>query len=146
MTMFYVLESACSQIPCPVFSIAHTIESLIKWAVPIILIVIGMLDFAKATMANDEGDIAKAKQIFIKRLLSGMCVFVIMAVLELVFNVLAASAENGENDGGSVWTCVNQIFNGQVDGGCDNIEYLDQEAEANKNADSETDSETNTEN
>ena len=88
MTMFYVLANACSQIPCPVFRIAYVVKLLIQWAVPVVLVILGMLDFTKAAMANDESGISKAKQSFIKRLIAAVSVFFVMTVLELTFNVL----------------------------------------------------------
>lgn len=150
MTMFYVLN-VCSDIPCPVFQIAHVIKLLIQWAVPIIIIIYGMLDFAKATMANDESGISKAKQTFIKRLISGASIFFIMSILQLTFSILSSSANNaadGKGEGGEgILECVNLIFSGEVtedSGLCDNDPF-DQEADADADADSDTDTDADSE-
>ena len=131
MTMFYVLAS-CADIPCPVFSIAHIIETLIQWAVPIIIIIFGMIDFGKAAMAHDEGDIAKAKQTFIRRLIAGACVFFVMTILELTVSNLAVTDNNAADGKGknanSAWQCVKLIFSGDVSedsGLCDNDPFDD---------------------
>ena len=114
--MFYVL-SACSEIPCPVFDIAHIIVQLIKFVVPVVLIFMGMLDFTKATMAQDENGIAEAKKSFIKRLIAACCVFFVFVILQFVFNILAMTAEGveGGQDGKSVWSCVESIFSGNIE-------------------------------
>lgn len=139
MTMFYVLANACSQIPCPVFRIAYVVKLLIQWAVPVVLVILGMLDFTKAAMANDESGISKAKQSFIKRLIAAVSVFFVMTVLELTFNVLASSADKAGDeglDGRSVWHCVKQIFDGSQDN-CDNTPFTDDPVTPDPDADPE---------
>lgn len=125
MTMFYTL-AGCADIPCPVFEITHIIKNIIEVVVPVVLIIFGMIDFAKATMAHDEGDIAKAKDTFIKRLIAAISMFFVIFVLELAFSIIAKSADKaGEGqDGRSVWTCVNEIFKGPTDN-CNKQEFID---------------------
>lgn len=132
MTMFYTL-AGCAEIPCPVFEIAHVIKNIIEIVVPVILIILGMIDFAKATMGHDEGEISKAKDAFIKRLLAAFSVFFVVFVLQLVFNIIADSADRGGEgqDGRSIWTCVDRIFKGvseadKANGVCDNDPFSSQ--------------------
>ena len=81
------------------------IYNLLKMITPIALIVFGMLDFAKATTAQDEAAISKAGKKFIQRLIAGVAVF-------LVFTIVQFSAELLSNAGaGSIMECANCLLN-----------------------------------
>ncbi len=51
------------------------------WVVPLIIIVLGMVDFAKAMMSQDEKAISKATGALIKRVVAGLAVFIIPTVI-----------------------------------------------------------------
>lgn len=126
MTMFYTL-AGCADIPCPVFKIVHIIKLLIEFVVPVVLIILGMLDFAKATMAHDDNGIIEAKNTFIRRLIAACTVFFVVVIFELVFNIIADSADNAGSgqDGRSVWTCVSQMLDGD-ESSCDNTPFTNE--------------------
>ena len=48
-----------------------TIVTIIKIVIPIILIVLGLLDLGKATIAQKDDEIKKAQMTFIKRIIGG---------------------------------------------------------------------------
>lgn len=70
--------------------------TLIKIGVPVILIIFGMLDLGKAVMANKEDEIKKGQQTFIKRAIAAILVFLVVAIVQLVFGLLvkAGSTDN----------------------------------------------------
>lgn len=74
-----------SQIP----SITRTIVALIKIAVPIILIIMGMIDMLQATIASDEKKMSDAKGKFIKRLISAAVVFLVVAIVQFLVGIVA---------------------------------------------------------
>ena len=49
--------------------------------VPIILIVLGSLDFATAIFSSDENNMKKAQGKFIKRIIIAVCIFLIPVIL-----------------------------------------------------------------
>ena len=59
----------------------------IKILVPIILLVLGSIDFIKAIFAQDEGAIKKAQATFIKRLIIAVAIFLIPSVLKALLNI-----------------------------------------------------------
>lgn len=72
--------------------IVTNVVKIIQVAVPIIIIVFGMMDFMKAVMAQKDDEIKKAQGIFIKRLLAGALVFLVIVIVKFVVNFV--SAEN----------------------------------------------------
>lgn len=128
MTMFNIL--GCADIPCPVFRITHLVKLLLQIFVPVVLIIMGMIDFTKATMAHDEGDIVKAKNQFIKRLIAAGSMFFVVSVFQLTFNVIAKNADSNTSDGQSIWKCVNNMLSGN-EGSCDNTPFSNEDTNAN---------------
>ena len=83
MNLFYVLEgdsTLCGNILVPneLFNLVSTIIQMIKIVVPILLIIWGMLDFAKSVVAKKEEDIKKYQKAFVSRLISALVVFLIV--------------------------------------------------------------------
>ena len=72
---------ACEQIPDAVFNIVSLIIMAIQVVVPILLIIWGMIDFAKAVVGGDEDKIKAGQKIFIKRLIAAAIVFGFLASL-----------------------------------------------------------------
>ena len=61
----------------------HTIIVVIKIAVPIILVILGMLDLFKGITSSKEDEIKKAQGMFIKRLLSAAIIFFVISIVQL---------------------------------------------------------------
>ena len=78
--------------------------NVIKIVVPILLIIYGMLDLGKAVMAQKEDEIKKGQQTFIKRLVAAAIVFLVVFIVQIVFNLVA-------NDSGNIWGCVDCFIN-----------------------------------
>lgn len=106
--MFILTECMGIEIPDALPKIVSLIVNLIKIAVPIILIVLGMLDLGKAVVAQKEDEIKKGQQTFIKRLIAAVLVFFIVAIVQLLFSVLSAADVTNDN----IWNCVDSFLNG----------------------------------
>ena len=59
----------------------------VKIAVPIILIVMGSLDFGKAFISSDEDAMKKAQKKFIMRLIIALVIFFIPALVNILLNI-----------------------------------------------------------
>lgn len=66
----------------------------IKIIVPIILIIFGIIEMLKAATANDEKVMKEAQGKLIKRIVYAVLIFFIVAIVQLVFNVLAKAGSN----------------------------------------------------
>jgi hypothetical protein len=83
----------------------HNIIVILKIAVPILLVIFGMIDFAKGVTAGKEDEIKKGQDIFIKRLIAAACVFFVVTIVQLVMSLVSS-------DDDSFWSCANGILNG----------------------------------
>lgn len=119
--MFYILDVADSTlcegilVPNVLFNVVSTIITGIKIVVPILLIIWGMLDFAKSVVAKKEEDIKKYQKAFVSRLISALVVFLIVFVVQLAVN-LVSSVEDTVNEEGTtvsdIWSCSKKFING----------------------------------
>ena len=109
--MFQVLaqlsmSQACDAIPKEIRGLCGTVVNLIKIAVPILLIIFGMLDLGKAVMAQKEDEIKKGQQTFIKRVIAAVIVFFVVAITQMVVGLIASSADEDE---GELKNCIDQM-------------------------------------
>ena len=89
-----------SQIPHTV----HLIIVILKIAVPILLVVLGMMDLLKAVTANKEDEIKKGQQMFFKRLIAAVIVFFVFTIVQLVISFADTSSDN-------IMDCANCFIN-----------------------------------
>lgn len=108
--MFNILDVSCEatkQCSClimPALSLIKQFINIVKIAIPIILIVMGMIDLAKAMMSADDGAMKKAQGSFVKKLIAGVCVFLVPTILNFVLSVVATGTK-GEVEIGNWATC-----------------------------------------
>lgn len=84
----------------------HMIILVIQIVVPVLLVVFGSIDFLKAVIAQKEDEIKKGQQTFIKRLIAGIIVFFVIAVVKLIISFAAG------DDKDTILQCANCFFNG----------------------------------
>lgn len=60
---------------------------LVRILVPILLVILGILDFAKAIFSSNEDGMKKAQQKFIKRLIAAIIVFLIPLLVDLLLEI-----------------------------------------------------------
>ena len=72
----------------------HTVILVIQIAVPILLVIFGMLDLFKSITAQKEDEIKKGQQIFIKRLIAAVLVFFVFVIVKVVIGVAADGTKN----------------------------------------------------
>ena len=117
MNLVNVLANYCTGvmeggIPEGIGNVVHLIVIAIQVVVPILLIIWGMIDFAKAVIGQDEEKIKAGQKTFIKRLIAALVVFLIVTIVQLAIN-LAASVGGTGNDANSAWNCASSLINGQ---------------------------------
>ena len=88
------------------------IVTTIKIVVPILLVIFGLLDLAKAVMAQKEDEIKKGQQTLVKRFIAAVIVFFVIYLVQIV--VKFASGEDS-----SIIGCFNCFINATAaDDGC----------------------------
>ena len=68
-------------------SIAYLVNEILlypKFIVPILLVLYGTLDFFKAVTAGKEDEMKKAQKTFVKRLIIGVAIFLIPAMMNVI--------------------------------------------------------------
>ena len=88
----------------------YNIILLIKIAVPVLLVIFGMMDLVKAIIAQKEDEIKKGQHTFIKRLITAALVFFVTSIVQLVISFVGG---NDEHVG--MWDCVNCFLNNKCD-------------------------------
>lgn len=100
-------------------NIVSTIITVIKIVVPVLLVIMGMLDLMKGVTAGKEDEMKKAQGLFIKRLISGALVFLVVTIVQLIISFVA-----DEEDKPNISTCSKCFINGDCtyktksDGSC----------------------------
>ena len=115
MDLVQLLYSGCpgvADIPDQLIDIVSTIVTIMKFGIPLLLIIFGMLDLGKAVMASKEDEIKKGQQLFIKRVIAAVIAFFVVFVVQLVVNVAASG-----NEASDIWECVNVFVNGRPNAG-----------------------------
>ena len=112
--MFNVLVNCMGvDVPNILPNIVSLAVGIIQVVVPILLIIMGMLDLGKAVMASKEDEIKKAQTLFIKRIVAAVLVFFIVAIVQLVFGLLAdADGSDGSIDKEGITECMDLFLNG----------------------------------
>ena len=119
--MLNILDTANSTlcdgilVPNELFNLVHTIINVIKIAVPILLIIFGMIDFAKSVVAKSEDDVKKYRKNFVSRLISALIVFLLIFIVQLAVNLIASVEETTNENGqtiSDIWSCSKKFING----------------------------------
>ena len=102
-------------VPNALFNVVALIVKCIKIAVPILLVILGMLDFTKSIVAKKEEDIKKYQKAFVSRLISALVVFLIVFIVQLAVNLVSGVEDKSNEDGqtiSDVWSCSRKFING----------------------------------
>ena len=87
--------------------LVSSLVTIIKIVVPILLIVFGLLDLAKAVVASKEDEIKKGQNTFVKRLIAAVVVFLSIQIVQVVIRFVS-------NNDVSVAQCFNCFIHGDV--------------------------------
>lgn len=103
--MFILDGYVCNNlIPTEIANTIGSVYNILLIAIPVMIVLFGVIDFLKAVMAGKEDDIKKSTSVFIKRLITGLLVFFVLAFVKLLLGVIQT------NNTGGVSECLNTIF------------------------------------
>ena len=104
-----ILGITCAQL-APIMRVISYLLKLLKWAIPIVLIVMIVIDFVKATIANDEKKMNEAKNTAGKRVIYALVIFLVPTIVSLLFKTLGGNIGGGELTGPTDWiSCFNRF-------------------------------------
>lgn len=107
--MFILLDDYTCGIPTEITNTIGAVYNILLIAVPIIVVLFGIIDFVKAAISGKEDEIKKNTSTFIKRVITGLLVFFVLAVVKLIINVIQTNNTNGVTD------CLTTIFGNKTD-------------------------------
>ncbi|MBQ6494955.1 MAG: hypothetical protein IJI49_03030 [Bacilli bacterium] len=119
----FVLDGYCGDL-YPIIKLIKMVINLIKFAVPIALIVFITIDLVKAVIASNEEDMKKARNVAVKRIIYAVGVFLVFSVVQLVMSIIAeagvsdlAGNEIDVQTWKACWECRNKSDCGLVETG-----------------------------
>lgn len=92
------------------FKIVGYVIAIVKWIVPLIIIVFGMIDFGKAVISNDEKTINKATGALIRRFIAGIAIFFVPTIIMAILNVLQISKGIEKETDTNFGACTKCLF------------------------------------
>lgn len=95
------------QIPAKAPELVHMFILIAQIAVPILLVIFGMIDFAKGIMSQKEDEIKKGQKTFISRVIMGAVIFFIVALVKLLIGIVVDNSGNRQN----IIACIDCFVN-----------------------------------
>lgn len=102
-------EGLLTDIPGIVPKVVNIVYMVLQILVPVFLVIFGSLDFLKAVIAQKDDEIKKGQQTFIKRLISGIIVFFVFALVKLIISFA------GDSNKSQILDCASCLINNNGD-------------------------------
>ena len=93
------------KIPTIFPNIISILYNVVQIAVPIVLVVMGSLDLMKSLTAGKEDDMKKGQQLFIKRLVYAVLIFLVFIIVKFVISFVANDSSN-DNKATRIMQCA----------------------------------------
>ena len=111
MDNVFAREFVCEALPDVVFDeqvpvIIKTVILIFQISVPVLLVIMGSIDLFKGIYSQKEDEIKKGQQIFIKRLISGLLVFFVIAIVKFVISAVGSTSDP------TIMSCVKWLIYG----------------------------------
>ncbi len=85
----------------PVVTIIYNVVNVLKWVVPILLILFGSLDLARAVIAGKEEEMKKAQGVLIRRAVYAIAVFLVFTLVSFIMAIIPTGL--GDQTWGDCW-------------------------------------------
>lgn len=97
-------------IPSRLIDIINTIVTIIQIGVPIVLIILGMIDFGKSAIAQKEDEMKKGQRVFISRLVTALLVFFVILFVKIGIRFV-----NDRNESSKIVSCIDCFISGRCE-------------------------------
>ena len=98
---------ACGCIPAGVADITSKIYFILRIVGPVLLLILGGFDMAKAVASQDESSITKAKKKLVNKFIAAAAIFFVLTIMEFVVGIFAKNAEG-------ILKCIYILLDGYV--------------------------------
>ena len=86
----------CNSYMQPIANVIKIVVDFIKFGIPIVLVLFGMIDLGKAVMAGKEDEMKKAQSTLIKRVVYAVLIFLVVFIVQLVMSIVSDAGANTE--------------------------------------------------
>lgn len=93
-------------IPGEITNTIGMIYNILLIAIPVVVIIFGLIDFIKAVMSGKEDQIKSNTSVFLKRVITGFLAFFVLAIVKFGMQVIAKNVD-GANE---ALSCMNSIL------------------------------------
>lgn len=112
MNSLLQIADACDDLLPILTVIRRGVFPLLQIGIPIILVILGTVDLAKAVISSDDKEVKAAQSRLIKRILYAAVIFFMTTIVSLVMNIIATSSGGSDITGVRSWKeCWNQAAN-----------------------------------
>lgn len=84
-------------IPAPIAPITRVLTLLLQILLPLVIILVGNMDFLKAVIASDQEKIKKNQRQFFNRLKAALIFFLVITVFKFVIQLVADTKEDSDD-------------------------------------------------
>lgn len=104
--------AACGDLLPILTVIRRGVFPLLQIGIPVILVILGTVDLAKAVISSDDKEVKAAQSRLIKRILYAAVIFFMTTIVSLVMNIIATSSGGSDITGVRDWRdCWDQAAN-----------------------------------
>lgn len=100
----FILDGACGSIPPEITNTIGQIYNILLIAIPVMIVLFALIDLAKGVIGSKEDEIKKSTGALVKRLITGLIAFFILALVKFGISLLQTDNTSG------VVECLNSIF------------------------------------
>lgn len=91
------VDYTCGSLGTKMVSWLFRILKIIRYIVPVLVILLGIIDFMKAIASGNDDEMKKAGAKFVKRLIAATLIFLVPFLLEFIFNIINVPGLNADN-------------------------------------------------
>lgn len=95
-----------------VWELLHNIYLVLLILIPVLVILFGVIDLAKAVTAGKEDEIKKGQSILMRRIIMGVLAFFVAAIVGFVIGAFAETGTDADTTA-SVAECIDLFINGK---------------------------------
>ena len=87
------------------------VVAIIRWVAPLIIIVLGIIDFTRVILSDDEKAISKAGGALGRRIIAGIVIFFIPTIMVAILNLLEVSIDITDSNWIGCTRCILDVDN-----------------------------------
>ena len=99
----------CNQGTVDAFIFIGKIVSIAKILIPLVIIIMGMVDFGRAVLSNDEKAVNKCVSALIRRLVAGIVIFFVPSIVYATINIIQKDDMNNYKSKLACGKCVLRV-------------------------------------